>query len=44
MLIVTLLSLGVAAYFIYREYSNTALIKALKAELEDLLNRKVADK
>ena len=43
MLVVTILSLGVAAYFIYREYKNSALVKSLKAELEDLL-KKSADK
>ncbi len=39
MLIVTILSLGIAAYFIYREYRNSKIITSLREQLEDLLNK-----
>lgn len=40
MLIVTILSLGVAAYFIYKEYKNSKIISELRERLEDLLDGK----
>jgi hypothetical protein len=39
MLIVTILSLTVAAYFIYERYKNTKLIADLRARLEEELRK-----
>lgn len=39
MVIVTALALIVAAYFIYKEFKNTKLIKELKEKIEELVEK-----
>ena len=40
LIIITALSLAVAAYFIYKEYKNSKIISELRERLEDLLDGK----